>query len=69
MHCAADSGDPEAALEIVQSMVADNVVPDVTTHHGILLAFCRSGRVREAFEWLQMHCLGVPSSSLGEESG
>ena len=69
VHCAADSGDPEAALEIVQSMVADNVVPDVTTHHGILLAFCRSGRVREAFEWLQMHCLGVPSSSLGEESG
>jgi len=69
VHCAADSGDPEAALEIVQSMVADNVVPDVTTHHGILLAFCRSGRVKEAFEWLQMHCLGVPSSSLGEESG
>ena len=78
VHCAADGGDPEAALEIVGAMVADNVVPDVTTHHGILLAFCRSGRVREAFEWLQMHCLGVPSSSSsvgggggggGEESG
>jgi pentatricopeptide repeat protein len=65
VHCAADSGDPEAALEIVQSMVADNVIPDVTTHHGVLLAFCKSGRVKEAFDWLQMHCLGVPSSSLG----
>ena len=65
VHCAADGGDPEAALEIVQSMVADNVIPDVTTHHGVLLAFCKSGRVKEAFDWLQMHCLGVPSSSLG----
>ena len=52
-------------MEIGQSMVADNVIPDVTTHHGVLLAFCKSGRVMEAFDWLQMHCLGVPSSSLG----
>ena len=40
-----------AALEVVQSMVADNVIPDVTTHHRVLVAFCKSGRVKEAFDW------------------
>ena len=49
---------------LCKSMVADNVIPDVTTPW-VLLAFCKSGRVKEAFDWLQMHCLGVPSSSLG----
>ena len=69
VHCYADMGDHEAVLEVVREMVRDKVVPDVTTHHGVILAFCRDGRVSEAFEWLQMHCKGVNDDDYYDRDG
>ena len=57
---AARAREPEAALSIVESMLADNIGPDVSTHTAVMQAYVRAGRYGDAFNWLKMHLYGVP---------
>lgn len=57
---AARAREPEAALSIVESMLADNIAPDVSTHTAVMQAYVRAGRYGDAFNWLKMHLYGLP---------
>lgn len=65
---AARAREPETALNIVESMLAENVAPDVSTHVAMMTAFVRAGRYKDAFNWLKMHLYGVPGDGLEDEA-
>jgi len=69
VHAAAKARDPDAAMSIVESMLRENIAPDVSTHVGVMTAFARSGRRREAFEWLKMYLYGVREDGDGAADG
>ncbi len=60
VFAAARAREPEAALSIVESMLAENLAPCFRTHTGVMEAYVRAGRHREAFNWLRMLLYGVP---------
>jgi len=67
VFAAARAREPEVALSIVESMLAENLAPCFRTHTGVMEAYVRAGRYREAYNWLRMLLYGVPGD-LQDES-
>ena len=54
LSIAAHEGNPEAAMETLEAMLAVGYPPTHHTHRKIIIAHNRGGQLTQAWEWLQM---------------
>lgn len=54
IRCAAVAGDPSAALDALEAMMALGYGPKVHTHGKIVLAYNKANKTRKALEWVNM---------------